>query len=241
MENLKENLKKIYDLKKENKKIEEDIKLLENNSIEIYHKGHDEFIQHNNIINNNKMKINLNNLKISILKNNIHYLFKMDLEGIKPKLLDYYENKKIGEKTKEKIKNEIEEYFKNNYNIKIGCYLQIESDSFSYIMKISLDFLNDDGYKDFTFGYDEQFEIEFAKHSYNNFETSINYHNNINEYIEIKDINKEANKLLKDYNKTVEKIEKLRLQQKELYHSFVDNLHGFVYNNLKIKTDLRIY
>ena len=186
-------------------------------------------------------KLELNNLKIAILKNNIHYLFRNDFAPLEEKILNYWETKKIGEKTKEKIENEIKEYFQNNYNVNVSNYISIKNDYYSQEFEIVLYFLNDNNFKDFTLEYNEEFKIILSKSKYNNYELVKSYYSNIVEYVEIKDLNIKSKELFKEYNKTKEKIEKLRLQQKELYHNFVDYIHGFVYNELDIKTDLRIY
>lgn len=241
MENLKENIKEIEKIQKEIYKLKENNNKLEDVKIELYHNNYDEFIKNDNIIKNNKKKIELNKLKIAILKNNIHYLFKNDFEGIKAKILDYYENKNIGEKTKKKIEEEIKKYFKDNYNVNICCYIEIIKNDYQYTMSIEFAFLSDEGYRSHILEYNEEFKITFEKRKYNNYELKIYNYNNICEYVEIKDLNKKAKEILKEYEKTQEKIEKLRIQQKELYHNLTDYLHGFVYNNLTIDTKISIY
>lgn len=241
MENLKENVKEIEKIKKEIYKLKESNNKLEDIKVELYHNNYEEFTKNDNTIKNNKKKIELNNLKIAILKNNIHFLFRNDFEGIKSKILDYYENKNIGEKTKKKIEEEIKEYFKKNYNINICCYIGIEKDDYRYKMEIEFAFLTEEGYRNYILEYNEEYKIVFEKAKYNNYELKIYNYNNIVEYVEIKDLNKKAKELFKEYTKTIEKIEKLRLQQKELYHNFTDYIHGFVYNNLTIDTKISIY
>lgn len=241
MENLKENIEKMKEFKKDIYKVEKQIDLLVDKSTELYHKNYEEYQKNDNKIKQLKKKIKLNNIKIAIIKNNLHYLLKMDFEGIKEKMLDYYENKQIGEKTKEKMRNEIKEYFKNNFNVNIACYIYIEKTGYSYKLNFSFGFLDSDGYNDYTFKYGEDFKITFEKRKYNNYELVICCYYNINDYIELKDLSKKASELFKEYNKTKEKIEKLHLQQKELYHNFSDFLNGSLYDELKIKTDLRIY
>ena len=241
MENLKENIKELEKIKKENYKIKENNNKLELIKVELYHNNYEEFTKNDNIIKNNKKKIEINNLKIAILKNNIHYLFRNDFEGIKAKILDYYENKNIGEKTKNKIEEEIKKYFKDNYNVNICCYIGIEKDDYKYEMKIEFAFLSDEGYRSYTLEYNEEYKIIFEKRKYNNYELKIYNYNNIVEYVTIKDLNKKAKELFKEYTKTIEKIEKLKLQQKELYHNFTDYIYGFVYNNLTIDTKISIY
>ena len=243
MENLKENVKEIEKIKKENYKIKENINTLNHVSTELYHKNYDEFKKNDETIKKYKNKIELNKIKIAILKNNLHYLLKMDFEGIKAKMLDYYENKKIGEKTKEKMQDEIKQYFKDNYNVNISCYITIDVNEYfnNYELTFNFGFLNNDGFKSYILEYNEDFKITFDKRKYNNYELQILYYNNIVEYIEIKDISQKAKELQKEYTKTVEKIEKLRIQQKELYHNFTDYIHGFIYNDLTIDTKLSIY
>lgn len=241
MENLKENRNKIQEIKKDNYNLREKIKELDEKKAYLYHNNYDEFLKNDETIKKYKKKIELNNLKIAILKNNIHYLFKNDFAPLEEKMLNYWETKKIGEKTKEKIENEIKDFFKNNYDVNIGNYISIKNDYYSQEFEIVLYFLSDNGFKDFTLEYNEEFKIILSKSKYNNYELVKCYYSNIVEYIEIKDLNNKAKELFKEYNRTKEKIEKLRLQQKELYHNFVDYIHGFVYNELDIKTDLRIY
>lgn len=247
MENLKENVKKIEDLKKENYKIKTKIDKLVNESTGLYHKNYDQFKINDKKIKNYKKQIELNNIKIAILKNNIHYLFKMDFEGIKEKILEYFINKKIGEKTKEKIENEIKEYFNNNYNIKIACYIsssnKIYYNNSVLNYKITFYFLNDDNYKNYILNYNEEFTIEFDIELKENEENTIKtyYCNNINEYIQLYNINLKANELLKEYTKTVNKIEKLRKEQQELYHNFMDYQQAFLNYYFNIDTKLNIY
>ena len=241
MENLKENREKIKEFKKDNYNLKEKIKELDEKTAYLYNNNYDEFLKNNETIKKYKKKIELNNLKISILKNNIHYLFKNDFTPLEEKIIYYWENKNIGEKTKQKIEDEIQDFFINNYNVNVGNYISIKNDYYSKSFEIVLYFLNDNNYKDFTLDYNEEFKIEYSKSQYNNFELVKSYYNNIIEYVELKDLNNKAKELFKEYNKTKEKIEKLRLQQKELYHNFADYVHGFVYNELDIKTDLHIY
>lgn len=241
MENLKENVKRIEEVKKENYKIKENINKLVNVSTELYHKNYEQFKKNDEQIKRLKKKIETNKIKIALLKNNIHYLLKMDFEGIKEKMLNYYENKKIGEKTKEKMQNEIKEYFKNNFGVNIACYISFDNFLNNYILIFTFYFLNENNCKNFILEYNEEFEIRFEKRVFNDFKTQINYRNNIANYVELKDISKKANELQKEHKKTVEKIEKLRLQQKELYHEFTDYLNGFTYNELSIETNLHIY
>lgn len=212
-------------------------------STQLYHNNYEEFCKNEKTIKQNKEKMELNKLKIAILKNNLHYLLQLDFKGIENKIITYYEKGKIGEKTKEKIANEIQEYFLQKYDVKIGCYCVIDSgyNNSSYELKIVLYFLNNEGFKDYTLNYNEEFEVFFEKYNFNNWEIKISYNRNIIEYISLSELNKKARELKKEYEKTKKKIEELRNKQKELYHNFTDYLHGFVYNELPIETKISIY
>lgn len=243
MENLKENIKKIEKIKKENYKIKEKNNVLIDLSTQLYHDNYGKFCENDKTIKQNQEKMDLNNLKIAILKNNLHYLLQLNFKGIENKILAYYEKGKIGEKTKEKITNEIKDYFLQKYDVKIGCYCIVDLgyNNSQYELKIVLYFLNNEGFRDYTLNYIEEFEILFSKYSFNNWETNITYNKNIIEYIKIEELNAKAKELKKEHKKTKKKIEELRNKQKELYHNFSDYLHGFVYNELPIDTKISIY
>ena len=241
MENLKENIKELEKINKENYKSEKYINDIQEKRTTAYNKNYDEFLEIESNIKNNKKEMFLNEIKIAIIKNNMHFLFKNDFEGIKAKILDYYENKNIGEKTRHKIEEEIQEYFQKNFDVKICCYVSITKDDYAYSMEIRFAFLSDEGYRSYILGYNEEYKIIFEKRKYNNYELKIYNYNNIVEYVEIKDLNKKAKETLKEYTKTKEKIEKLKTQQKELYHNFMDFQHGFLYDKIKIDTNISIY
>ena len=241
MENLKENLAELIKLTKANSKLEEANKTM----IFDYdrkNKTMEELLAEDKIVKENKKKIELNDVKRAIIKNNIHYLFKVDFEELKAEMIDFYENKKIGDKTKEKMQNIIKKYFKTNFDVNVACYISFVSNySGPAGVNFSFDFLTDDGYKSFILEYHEGFDITFEKKNFNNYELTISYQQDIDEYIELANLNKKAKELLKEMANTQAKIEKLRLQQQKLYHNFNDNIHGFVYNKLALKSDLSIY
>ena len=243
MENLKENIKKIEEIKKESWKLKEKNDQLNKLARQLYHSNYEEFCKNDKIIKQNIERMELNKLKIAILKNNLHYLLQLNFKGIENKIISYYEKGKIGEKTKEKIANEIKEYFFQKYDIKIRCYAWIDTgyNNSKYELKITIYFIDDDGCRNYVLGYNEEFEILFSKYEFNNWETHISYNQNIIEYISLGELNKKARELKKEHEKTKKKIEELKNKQKELYHNFTDYLHGFVYNELQIETNISIY
>lgn len=242
MENLKENYNKILQLNKANYKLKKENEALLENATQLYHNNIEEYKKRDLQIKKNKETEKLNKIKIALLKNNIQYLFKMDFEGIKTEIINVYNTKNIGEKTKEKLQNIVKEYFKNNFDINISCYINhISNYSGPLGLEISLDFLNEEGFKSFVFSYDQVFRITFMKHNYNNYELEISYYNNIDHYIPIEDITKEAKKLINEHNKAKKQIEKLYNTQKEIYHEFTDYLNGFLYEELKLEEKLLLY
>lgn len=242
MENLKENYNKILQLNKANYKLKKENEALLENATQLYHNNIEEYKKRDLQIKKNKEIEKLNNIKIALLKNNIQYLFKMDFEGIKTEIINVYNTKNIGPKTKEKLQNIIKDYFKNNFNVNISCYINyISNYSGPLGLEITLDFLDKEGYKSFVFSYDQVFRITFMKYNYNNCELVVSYYNNIDHYIPIEDIAKEAKKLIKEYNKAKKQIEKLYNMQKEIYHGFTDYLNGFLSENLKLEEKLLLY
>jgi len=248
MENIKENIKEIEKIGKNQKNLQEKIDALENKWTDLYEKGKEYFEKNNTTYKTETEKINAeiqdlrkkqeqNRIKTAIIKNNIHYLLKEDFEGIKEKMIDYFKNKKIGEKTKEKMQNEINEYFQNNYGVNLKCYISF----ISYGLKFCFVFLDKEGYKNFLFEYNEDFEIYFENNKYKENTFEITYKNDIKEYIKIEDLNKKSKEIQNIYLKTINGIEKYRLKQKELYENIKEINRGFLYETLKIETDLKIY
>lgn len=241
MENLKENIKEFNRIKKENYSIKEKIDNLVDQSTTLYHSNYEQFTANEKQIKQYKNKIELNKIKLAIIKNNLHYFLKMDFEGIKQKMIDIYETKTIGEKTREKMQNEIKAYYKENFNVNISCYISFDNFLENKCIVFTFSFLNDENYRSYELEYNEEFRINFEKRKCNNFELQVLYYNNIDHNINISDITKTAKDLQKEYTKTVEKIEKLRIQQKELYHNFTDYLQGFEHHICEIDTKLSIY
>lgn len=237
---LKKNIEKIQELKRKNYELKEKNKNLNEKTRILYHNNYDEFLKNDQIIKNNKKQIEINNIKIAIAKNNIHFLLRNFMEILKNDIIPIYEKQKIGDKTKEKIINNIKTYFLEKCGVNVGGYITIETgwNNSRYEMKITLYFLQKEGYKDFTLEYNEEFNAVFTKEEEN---TNITYYRNIVEFVEINEIDQKAKKLYKEHKKAIEKINKLKDQQKILYHEFTDYLQGFLYNELEIETKINIY
>ena len=180
-----------------------------------------------------KQKIELLGTQKSVIKNNIHYTLRQYFEELKAELINDFKTKTVVTKTKEKLENKIKDFYKTK-GVNIGCYITSETFLGTETFKITIYFLNDKGYKDYSLGYNEEFEASIELP-----EEKVRYNHNIENYVE--NTLERAKQLRKEYYKTTKKIEALRQKQKELYHNFRDNLQGFEYYNLEIETDLRIY
>ena len=73
---LKDNIKKIQDLKKENYKLKQTNNNLTTEAHALYHNNYSEFLKINNKIIENKDKIKLNAVKIAILKTSWTFYWK---------------------------------------------------------------------------------------------------------------------------------------------------------------------
>ena len=252
MENLKENLQELKSIDKKIARLDAKIKeLIETDRNIFSQNNYTEFLaqveKNENEIKALKSKIETLGTQKSIIKNNIHYLFKIDLQEIETEVINELKTKRIGDKTKEKLENKIKDYFKTNYGVNVGGY--ILNDGFAGVGKIAykltLYFLSKEGYKDYSLGYNEEFEKTYelvtAQNNVDAEEEAVRYNHKIDNYVEIAETLKLAKQLQKEHKKAKAEIEKLRQKQKEIYHNFRDNLQGFLYHNLDIETDLHIY
>lgn len=252
MENLKENLQELKSIDKKIARLDAKIKELIETDRNIFRQNnYTEFLaqveKNENEIKALKSKIETLGTQKSIIKNNIHYLFKIDLQGIETDIINELKTKRIGDKTKEKLENKIKDFFKDNYGVNVGGY--ILNDGFAGVgktaYKLTLYFLTKEGYKDYSLGYNEEFEKTYelvtAENNLDAEEEAFRYNHKIDNYVEIAETLKLAKQLQKEHKKAKAEIEKLRQKQKEIYHNFRDNLQGFTYYNLNIETDLHIY
>ena len=118
--NINDNYILYYDLMQELKdKPEEERK----KEIEKYNKQQEERQKKLISINNN---IDIKTIEDNLIYNNIIYLFKENYHNKIMNIMEKYQNKNIGEKTKEKIQEEITELLKND-NIYASVYFSFGS------------------------------------------------------------------------------------------------------------------
>lgn len=128
--------------------------------------------------------MNIIDLAIQIAKNNIDLSLNEIVEKELIPIIQKYKNKRIGEKTKEKIGNEIKEYVKNKYNFIV--YFHMYQEYYFSGVRISFNFYTEDNIK---IGHIEKAsnEKEYNENTFNNLynyycNLDYNYINNVKEY-----------------------------------------------------------
>ena len=149
--------------------------------------------------------MNIIDLAIQITKNNIDLSLNEIIEKEFLPIIQKYKNKRIGEKTKEKIGNEIKEYVKNKYTFVV--YFNMYQDYYFSGIKISFNFYTGDNIK---IGYIEKCSNE-KEYNENTFDNLYNYNVNL-DYNYINNVKEYAKKLYIETIKSKKKIDDLRKQ-----------------------------
>jgi hypothetical protein len=145
---------------------------------------------------------NINITSKEIILNNFLHI----QQNLLKELLEIFKNKyiksRIGEKTKEKIQNDFNNYILDNYNIE--CYSHINQKinyKNEFETKISLYF------KDFYY----QYELKQEEIRYNHFDNeSYLYYYNETEYTPTEEIKEKAELLYNNYTENMERIRELK-------------------------------
>ena len=156
------------------------------------------------------------NLKMNILVNNVINMFIVEEYDDIINTLKKYQNKRIGEKTREKIEEDIKSlnslfefvYIHNGYN---------SWDSNNWTLSIEL--------KNETFTHSRvkiKLEFQYYKNAYEDTQGYVVYINGYSKekYIYRHDIDTLANNIINDYNKTRQEIEELKKQANNKMDSF---------------------
>lgn len=165
----------------------------------------EERTQKNNEIKENRKIIKLLELQQDLLLNNLLHIQQKLLNELMHLFLKNYKNKRIGEKTKEKILNEFNFYIKEKYDIEVYCYITSKID-YNEKEKIEI-YLS---YKDFYYIYNLKNEKIIYYYSDDTFK--LYYYNQAN-YINLNNIEREANKIYTNYNKSMEQLRELEKKQ----------------------------
>lgn len=199
-----------------------------------------------------QQKINKN--IIAIVQNNLQkYIYEiMQKEGFN--ILKKYHNKNIGEKTTEKIEEDLEDFFKNNYNL--YTYIKLlnsyyEANKKTIEIEIGDQFKmvhNDYQNKDYrllenTLGLEQNRDFSIVIYTANSKE-DLNRYEKIEDYteyekkfykiiyyyiedikeIDLKDIEKTAKKIEADREKAISKIEKLKKEIETIRNYYNNNI-----------------
>ena len=275
MEILKENLKENYNKnikefeeieKKIKKTIEEKRKItekLEKNTTLFLNKEIQEeaFLQNETKIKIDKerniSKIQVLEIQKRIILNNLYSLINFDFKKIiYNNIYLKYTSKNIGEKTKEKIQNEVKNYFKTNYNLNIYFYFNKNYNYNGYLNDIDFKIYLMDEKKEYNnrileystclymdgstpYHIGDLFKVT---HNLENAHFIYNYDENII-YNIIDNTEKEAKRIFTTSKKLNEKASKLleefEKMKKENNNLFKNNLYDF--ENLYINSYIKKY
>lgn len=249
-------LKKYWNLQKANRELHDKQRYFwEDNKasldiMELYESKKEEYANLENETKKNAEKLDVLENTINIIKNNlkirINYILRNDL---KEKLLKYT-TKNIGDKTKEKIIEEVENYFKNEFDM-IVSFNFWDVQTWNNTKENSITFSIAESYELQKGYYDKEYKayknilqvnnnknIEFHLYTLNNAE-NISRYDNIEEYneingkyyklidyindlqiVEFEKIDTYAKEIVKERKKTIEKIEKAKKELNALFDSF---------------------
>lgn len=171
--------------------------------------------------------MNIINLAIQVAKNNIDLSLNEIVEKELIPIIQKYKDKRIGEKTKEKIGNEIKEYIKHKYNFIV--YFHMYQEFYFTGIRISFNFYTEDNIK---IGCIEKASDEKG-YNENTFNDLYNYYCNL-DYNYINDVKDYAKILYIETIKSKKKIDDLLKQ----IDNEKNNINKLLRNHLN---DYRVY
>ena len=168
--------------------------------------------------------MNIIDIAIQIAKNNIDLSLNEIVEKELIPIIQKYKNKRIGEKTKEKIGNEIKEYVKNKYNFIV--YFHMYQEYYFSGVRISFNFYTEDNIK---IGHIEKASNE-KEYNENTFNNLYNCYCNL-DYNYINDVKEYAKTLYIKTIKSKKKIDDLRKQiddeKNKINKSLINHLNDY--------------
>ena len=172
-------------------------------------------------------EMNIIDLAIQIAKNNIDLSLNEIVEKELIPIIQKYKDKRIGEKTKEKIGNEIKEYIKDKYNFIV--YFNMFQEYYFTGIRISFNFYTNNNIK---IGHIEKCSDEkgFNENTFNNL---YNYYCNL-DYSYINNVKEYADKLYISMQDSKKKISDLRKQIDDEKNKINDLLKNHL-NNYRVK------
>ena len=168
--------------------------------------------------------MNIIDLAIQITKNNIDLSLNEIVDKELITIIQKYKDKRIGEKTKEKIGNEIKEYIKNKYNFIV--YFNMYQEFYFTGIRLSFDFYTEDHKKIGTIDK----VSEEKEYNENTFNSLYNYYCNL-DYNYINDVKDYAKTLYIETIKSKKKIDDLRKQidneKNNINKSLINHLNDY--------------
>ena len=168
--------------------------------------------------------MNIIDLAIQITKNNIDLSLNEIVEKELIPIIQKYKNKRIGEKTKEKIGNEIKEYVKNKYNFIV--YFNMYQEYYFSGIRISFDFYDEEHKRIGNIDKSSN-EKEYNENTFNNL---YNYYCNL-DYSYINNVKEYAKTLYIETIKSKKKIDDLRKQidneKNKINKSLINHLNDY--------------
>lgn len=164
-----------------------------------------------------KEKQDKNTMLEEVLTNNLISIQQELLQIALDYFKENYKNKRLGQKTKEKYQNEVQDLINKNYNIDVYCYLR-QKETYNDLIEYEISIY----YKDYY--YNSTLKNEAIIYNVTNDEKYLYYYNKI-EYIDTIDID-ELFKKLTSYREELDTLEKLLNKKIDDYNSlFIGSLN----------------
>lgn len=230
---MKNKLKNLIEEKDKNNTIIYDLKEKYNNRFNYFNKieynpeSLEQYKKETNKLNND---IEIAKIKNSIIDNNIDYICdNIAINDLIP-ILHKYDNKRIGDKTRNRMREEIKSYCLKNYDIQCNLWYKIDNWVSTTYVTINFTFSKKD--TNYYNGKISDLEYNLTIKVDNN-TTSYDFYgeNNYNKKY-VNDIDKQAEKLYLDRKTVIAKIEK---ETKKL-NSLIDNYNKNMTNHLSNKS-----
>lgn len=215
MEKLKEKYASTRQLLQDSKEyyqsVQEEQKELDKQFKEIDYKS-DEFKDYMEKSNGLKEKQNKNELLQEVLNNNLisiqQELLKLALDYFK----ENYKDKRLGQKTKEKYQNEVQDLINKNYNIDVYCYLR-QKETYNNTLEYGISIYFKDYY------YINILKDEAIIYNVANDEEYLYYRNKI-DYIDTDNIEQYVNELYQNMENTKKEVETLAKELNEKINKY---------------------
>lgn len=208
--------------------IREEQKALDKQFKEIDYKS-DEFKDYIEKNNDLKERQDKNELLEEVLTNNLISIQQELLQIALDYFKENYKNKRLGEKTREKYQNEVQDLINKNYNIDVYCYLS-QKDTYNSVTEYAIYIKFKDYY------YINALNNEKVIYNITNDEEHLYYYNKI-EYIDINNIDNYIDKLYQNMANAKKELETLE----KVFNDKIDEYNKVCVGSLNYKRINHIY